>query len=211
MKRLSRFALAMWVLSSAVGFARQSSQGSNSTTIKGNGDSVSAPITFKTGLLMVGGAFKGTSNFIVQVMGEREGSDSVPINSIGTYSGVRLVPIEAGRYRLSVKADQPWVVMYEQPDPAKVGDPLPISHKMKGDSVMGAIKLNTGLLTAEFSHDGSRNFIVTLYRASGELVGVLANKIGSYKGQHVERISVAGSHYIDIKADGAWSIALSMN
>jgi hypothetical protein len=103
------------------------------------------------------------------------------------------------------------VLLHEQPDPNKAGTPLPISQGMKGDAPLGPFTLRRGLLQATFTHDGSRNFVAMLYRANGERVGLLVNKIGAYSGSVTQAIREADLYWLELRASGAWSVKLEMD
>ena len=55
-----------------------------------------------------------------------------------------------------------------------------------------------------FTHTGSSNFAVIQYRCNGSYNGLLVNEIGAYSG-NVRTDS--GTCYLEINADGDWSIS----
>ena len=180
-------------------------------TLEGQGDDLTSAVDLESGLLMVGGAYRGDGNFIVQLITTQGDLEDVVFNAIGEYGGVRMLPIDDGAYRFQVQASAPWVLMYEQVDQTALGTPLPVAEQLGGDAPLGPIALEAGLLEATFTHDGEANFIVMLYQASGQLAGVLVNDIGSYSGTVGQRVSEAGVYYLAVQADGEWSVSLSMN
>jgi len=179
--------------------------------IEGRGDSVSDVVSLQKGLLMVGAAHKGERNFIVQLISTDGEKTELLINTFGNYQGVRLIPIDAGRYRFQVRAEEAWVLMHEQPDPKKPGTPLPITHRLSGDAPLGPFDLKRGRFRAAFTHEGVRNFNVRLYRSDGEMVGLLVNKIGAYNGWVTEVIREPGLYWLAVQASGAWSVKLEMD
>jgi hypothetical protein len=66
------------------------------------------------------------------------------------------------------------------------------------------VTLQAGVALFDFTHNGSRNFIVWLRGASDDL---LVNKIGGYRGTTMSGV-LAGEFLLDIKADGAWTLTL---
>jgi hypothetical protein len=194
------------VSSAAIGIAQ-----SSGAKIEGRGDSISDAVSLQKGLLMVAAAHKGNRNFVLQLLLTDGGKTELLVNTIGDYQGVRLVPVEAGRYKFQVRADQAWVLLHEQPDPNKAGTPLPISHNLKGDAPLGPFSLKRGLLQATFTHDGTRNFVAMLYRSNGEGVGLLVNKIGAYRGSVAQAIGEPGLYWLEVRASGAWSVKLEMD
>lgn len=126
---MKKWSLAFLALSSTVLATAQAAQ-SAQAKIEGKGDSASEVVSLQKGLLMVGAAHKGDRNFVVQLLSTDGEKTDVLVNTIGDYQGVRLIPVEAGRYRFQIRADQAWVLLHEQPDPNKTGTPLPISQNM---------------------------------------------------------------------------------
>lgn len=196
-----------WAMVFVTTQAAQSTQ----TKIEGKGDSTSEPVSLQKGLLMVGAAHNGARNFVVQLLSTDGEKSDLLVNGIGDYQGVRLIPVEAGRYRFQTRADGAWVLLHEQPDPNKPRTPLPISQNMKGDAPLGPFSMRRGLLQATFTHDGERNFVAMLYRANGERVGLLVNKIGAYSGSVTQAIREAGLYWLEVRASGAWSVKLEMD
>lgn len=171
--------------------------------LQGDGDTLSPPIELKAGLLMVGGAHKGDRNLIVQLRGP---SDELLVNAVGPYAGVRLVPVKAGPHQFQVEASAPWTLLYEQPSNAKP-TPLPITQSLTGDAPLGPFVIPSGLVSATFTHSGSRNFIAILYHADGRLAALLVNKVGAYSGTTAERVT-AGTYWLAVQADGPWTVTL---
>lgn len=170
----------------------------------GTGDALSEPIELAAGVLMVGGAHKGERNFIVQLRGP---SDDLLINTVGPYTGVRLIPVKAGPHQFQVESSAPWTLLYEQPSPTATASPLPITQAMTGDAPLGPFQMPAGLVSATFRHSGSRNFIAMLYHADGRLAALLVNKVGAYSGTTAERVT-AGTYWLAVQADGPWTVTL---
>ena len=66
----------------------------------------------------------------------------------------------------------------------------------------------TGLRIFTISHTGSGKFAIWLKDSSGKEVALLVNDIGSYSGKESVRLA-SGSYYLNITADGAWTIDIS--
>lgn len=181
-----------------------SAQPSSPVTIPGRGDTVSDAFDLHAGLVMIGAAQKSTSNFIVHL----EGPDRshLVVNALGDYQGVRLLPVPAGRYRLSVKSAQAWVLMRDQPRSDAAGNALPVTHAAAVDTPLGPFTMKPGLLLADLAYSGTGNYIVSVYRSDGQLVGLLANKLGAYSGQASLRIRDAGTYWIATQAAGPWTM-----
>jgi hypothetical protein len=78
----------------------------------------------------------------------------------------------------------------------------------RGDDVQSFSATGSGLRIFSMSHTGSHNFAVVLKDGGGNYVTLLANEIGSYSGKKSERLT-SGTYYLDITADGSWTIDIS--
>jgi hypothetical protein len=77
-----------------------------------------------------------------------------------------------------------------------------------GDDVRSFTATGAGLRIFSMSHTGSHNFAVVLKDSGGNYMTLLANEIGSYSGKKSERLT-SGTYYLDITADGSWTIDIS--
>jgi len=93
--------------------------------------------------------------------------------------------------------------------------------KSSGSSIVDAIHLNgrgddirsfntteTGLNVFTMHHDGDRNFAITLKDDDGKYIALLVNELGDYSGKNSERLTV-GRYWLNIEADGDWTIAIT--
>lgn len=184
-------------------------QSSTQTKITGSGDSVSEPIKLTSGLAMIGGAYKGTGVFSIDLDGP-DSSESVTLK-IGAYKGVRLLPVKAASYRVTVKAAADWTVLVDQPKPDAPTNPLPLNHQAEGDSPLGPFAMKSGLAFLTFTHEGKGVVHVSIYSPTGELVDSPVLKVGAYSGKTSFRISKAGAYWVSIQADGAWTVKLEQD
>jgi len=58
------------------------------------------------------------------------------------------------------------------------------------------------------SNSGTSNFIVHITDSSGNVVEYLFNEIGPYSGKKIVKLG-AGKYYLEVQAEGSWSIAIS--
>jgi hypothetical protein len=65
-----------------------------------------------------------------------------------------------------------------------------------------------GLKTFSMHHTGDRNFAITLKDEDGKYISLLVNEIGDYSGKKSERLA-AGAYYLEITADGEWTIGIT--
>jgi len=93
--------------------------------------------------------------------------------------------------------------------------------KSEGSSIVDAIHLNghgddirsfntteTGLNIFTMHHDGDRNFAITLKDEDGKYISLLVNEIGDYSGKNSQQLKV-GKYFLNIEADGDWTIAIT--
>ncbi|MCE5255147.1 MAG: hypothetical protein LLG45_13255 [Actinomycetia bacterium] len=90
-----------------------------------------------------------------------------------------------------------------------------VSYSGSGDKVSEKFELQAGVTIFHMTHSGSSNFAVTLYNEAGEYVDLLANEIGTYDGATLIGVKAdqlvgaePGKHYLQIEADGAWTIVI---
>jgi hypothetical protein len=77
-----------------------------------------------------------------------------------------------------------------------------------GDDVKSFNQTETGLKIFSMHHNGDSNFAITLKDEDGKYVALLVNEIGEYSGKNSERLKV-GKYYLNIKADGDWTISIT--
>jgi hypothetical protein len=77
-----------------------------------------------------------------------------------------------------------------------------------GNDVRWYNTTETGQKTFSMHHSGDSNFAITLKDADGKYISLLANEIGEYSGKKSERLT-AGEYYLEITADGEWTIGIT--
>jgi hypothetical protein len=75
----------------------------------------------------------------------------------------------------------------------------------RGDDAVELPNLRDGLLMVAAVHQGTSNFVLQLYDASGARSGLLVNAIGDYEGGRLAQVE-AGTHTLEVKASGPWRI-----
>jgi len=93
------------------------------------------------------------------------------------------------------------------PAPAAPSGPprgAPITLTGRGQTATEAVTLPAPVSVATFTHDGSRNFIVTAYTTGRP--SLLVNEIGRYRGQRP--LSGNAPVTLDIDADGPWTVRI---
>jgi len=77
------------------------------------------------------------------------------------------------------------------------------TYRGEGDDVI-RLPLTSTPSIVKATHQGESNFIVWALDNRGRVRGLLANKVGEYRGRVV---LPAGTRYATITADGTWSIS----
>ncbi|MDA2928496.1 hypothetical protein MYX84_00885 [Acidobacteria bacterium AH-259-O06] len=87
-------------------------------------------------------------------------------------------------------------------------DPPPINLSGTGQTVSSSFTLEAGLSIFRMTHNGSSNFAIWLKDSQGGLVALLVNEIGSFNGSKAVGIDSTGTSFLDITADGSWSVTI---
>lgn len=176
---------------------------------EGSGKRVTAEFTTTSKPVKLRMTHSGSHNFAIWVMDAVTGQkEELAVNEIGAYEGTHYFVIAPGTYVLDVTADGAWNVTVTQPKPTS-GMRIPTDLSGIGDNASEPLQLGAGLRRFAMAHDGSSNFAVWLIDSKGNRVDLLANEIGSWDGEKAVGISRAGVHYLDITADGTWSIKVT--
>jgi hypothetical protein len=179
-----------------------------STTLSGNGASVTDAMTLQAELAAFVYEHSGDSNFIVEAYNDESGDRlATVINQIGAVSGATALPSQQLDVFLDIDANGPWEIVVAQPfaPEAEVRVP-PARTNGVGNAVVGPIELAAGT-TASGTHSGDGNFIVeflpetAMVPTDGELV---FNELNDFDGETV--VSTDGVGWFDVEADGAWSL-----
>ncbi|WP_437584268.1 TM2 domain-containing protein [Paramicrobacterium sp. CJ85] len=169
-------------------------------TASGSGDDVIAlPADVEAGIVTA--EHSGSANFIVSVLDANNASTGdLLVNAIGSYTGTTAYGINAlgDGVNLQVQASGPWSITI-----SPISAAPELAESGSGDAVF---LYNGDAASAEFSHTGDANFIVTEETRVGVGFGLLINEIGNYSG--TVPLS-AGPSVIVIKASGDWTAAVS--
>ncbi|RPI38969.1 MAG: hypothetical protein EHM53_07360 [Methanoregulaceae archaeon] len=77
-----------------------------------------------------------------------------------------------------------------------------------GNDVRWYNTTETGLITFTMLHTGDRNFAITLKDKNEKYISLLANEVGDYSGKKSVRLT-SGEYYLEITADGDWTIGIT--
>lgn len=189
----------------------QNAQAFGPETFSGSATSTSDTLDLAAGPLTVSFSHEGSGNFIVELLiAEGESyNDKLLVNQIGQVSGEQVTMVLDAPYVLNVEANGPWEVTLEQPASVQP-KPLPAEASGEGLSYVGPFAFD-GLTEFTGTHQGEGNFIVTAVpleppEFSIGLGTLVFNKIGTFEGSKTVRID--GDAYVNIQADGAWSLRM---
>lgn len=166
--------------------------------LKGRGKVVTEPFMPPAPISRVIFTHAGRRNFAVTLYVNGERSDLL-VNTIGAYEGTRPI-VTDGEVFLEIDADGAWTAIVE---PIPRDDSFAQGLEGSGDTVSALFAPLERGTPFTFSHDGERNFVVTLFCAGGRQL--VANEIGVVTGEVVVR-SMDGPCIWDVQADGAWSV-----
>jgi hypothetical protein len=79
-----------------------------------------------------------------------------------------------------------------------------------GNNVQSFNSTGTGRKFFTMHHTGKSNFAITLKNENGKYISLLVNEIGSYSGKKSANLTI-GKYYLDVTADGAWTIDITSN
>ena len=143
---------------------------------------------------------------MIRLLDEKGKDLDTLFNQIGTYNGEQGFAIpKGGRCLLDVAADGNWTVAIRQPRPIE-GQALPTTLQGSGSDVTPFVQLDEGLVVFKMKHNGEARFRVTLRDQNGQLVDSLVNTLGAFDGSKPISIEKPGIYFLNVSADGDWSI-----
>ncbi|MGP4009186.1 hypothetical protein [Streptomyces sp. 4N124] len=176
--------------------------------LSGKGQQATETFTVTDGLAVFHSTCSGCeANFIVELLDSSGQLKDLLVNTIGAYDGSRAQGLSAGRYRLSMQADAAWTVTITQPR-HESADSLPHMYQGKGDQVEGPFTADHAA-TLRGEHHGQENFAVTVLDTDGDLQDLAFNEIGTFRGSTVTQMISDGPYYLNITADGTWTLHVS--
>ena len=172
------------------------------------GDTVITGINIPAGSFSVTLTHAGKHNFITKFYyGDGQYDYQLLTNEIGKYSGTRALYKHGGKAvtngMIQVRADGAWTVTID-----KISSPCTTKINGNGTIVTGLIPITNARNVITLTHTGSSNFIVKIFKENGGKYDyeLLANEIGNYGGQKVVTLKTGYKYYIEIHADGEWTI-----
>lgn len=172
--------------------------------LSGSGMKVTSLNVARESPVVIKGTHRGSSNFIVEVLGDDYPSGA--FNEIGNYAGTTvLTGLSVGRHRVRVDADGSWTLRITQPDPPANPTAIPGAVTGKGSAVVWVRAAGDIDPIITGRHRGESNFIVNLLAPDGSGEENLFNEIGIFSGETTTSIP-AGDYLLSVQADGSWSV-----
>ncbi|MBN9387754.1 MAG: hypothetical protein J0I20_06885 [Chloroflexi bacterium] len=95
------------------------------------------------------------------------------------------------------------------PTPTPKSVPKPIDIVGSGDKLTNEILLPQGANYIIVNHTGQNYFGVKLLNESGDMVDLVANTIGPYKGTKFLEVPVTGKYLFEIQSEGNWALNIT--
>ncbi len=191
-------------------------------TLSGSSDEVTDRFTLQAGVAVFHLNHAGTSAFAVTLLDANGQYVEMLANEIGAFTGETLLGVKTGNivgadpgeHYLEIEASGAWSVTIEQPRVSS-GNELPQTISGSGPWASMAFDLPSGVVVFNTTHSGSGNFGVKLWADDGEYVNLIVNELGYYTGE--ESITVGdgllsaspGIYWLDIDADGSWTVRIT--
>jgi len=177
--------------------------------LHGNGRFTSQPFALEAGLTLAAAANSGANNLIVHLYDEHGKKVVLLFNEIGPYQGSRgFEMLSAGQFVAEVQADGDWSLTLRQPRPT--GAPAKLGPTTgRGYTFTEFVQLEPGLHTLKFTHTGEGMFKAVLHNHEGHRLESVVHVEGNYyDGVQPLRIEKAGIYFLNVRADGDWTIAI---
>lgn len=174
--------------------------------LAGQGRQASAKFNLAPGVCLLEVDNDGEGNFIVRLLDENGQEIDTPVNQIGPFKGQTSFAIDGARqYLLNVESSGNWTAKLSQPRP-QAGQSLPTTLEGAGYQATPFIQLDTGLVVFKLNHNGQGRFKVRLADRNGNTIDHLVNELGEFAGSKPVSIEQPGLYYLNVSADGDWSI-----
>ncbi len=176
-------------------------------TFSGNGNQVTESFILPstTAVFTMGGGSAGT-NFIVTLYKANTGEyEDLLANEIGEVNTSVPSGVGENRYVLEVQSSSMWHITIEQP---KTSAGLVGSFSGTGTRATQLFTMLQGTKTLSYSHDGTSNFIVTLWKQNGELEDIPVIEQGPVSGGTFI-LPEQGNYILGVDADGNWAISIN--
>ncbi|AGB38478.1 polysaccharide deacetylase family protein [Natronococcus occultus] len=161
-------------------------------------DSTTETVQLDEGVAVASFSHDGDDEFVVELDGEEL------TTTAGQTAGESILPVDGGSYQLEIGADGDWLVDLSQPEiHGEDLEELPIERSGNGSSFVGPLWAPDDVSLSP-THDGDGEFVVTGYDADGGYEQ-LVDQTGSFDSSR--SYAAGGTVWIDIEADGEWTLS----
>lgn len=177
--------------------------------VSGTGTVATGRFELPPGPVVATFAYEGGADFVAELVAldGRRYQDVRFAELTGKGGGSGVVSVHGdGPYVLDVEADGRWeVTLYRPADPAV--QPLPAERSGTGRTALGPFAFD-GPTRVEVTHGGDFDFRVRTVPLDPDTLGTTVfDRIGTFHGSTTVR--VPGPAYVDVDADGPWTLRLS--
>ncbi|MDQ2049774.1 polysaccharide deacetylase [Natronolimnohabitans sp. A-GB9] len=173
--------------------------------LEGTGETDTEPFDLAEGIVVGEFTHDGDAAFAASVVPTDGDRDDEALVTEADGDGESMLVVDAGTYRLEVDADGPWSVDLEQPAVhADDFEEPPLETSGTGSAFVGPLWTDDDLSLA-VTHDGDGSFVVDGVGADGSWEQ-LVNQRGGFDASR--SYAAAGVCWIDIEADGDWSLEI---
>ncbi len=178
-----------------------------SHSFEGTGAREAVEFDLSDGILVTEASHDGDSDFAVEVtpVGGDDSSERLSTTS-ETTTGTSITLVDGGTHQFDVDAEGAWSIEFDQPE-VHSDDlaELPVEASGTGPSFVGPLWTPSDVrLTA--THDGEGEFIVDGHGADGHREQLI-HKTGAF--DNSRSYSAGGTVWIDVEADGEWTLTVS--
>jgi hypothetical protein len=177
---------------------------------QGSGNA-SVPLQLTAGLTVFTMHHYGEARFVARLI-DASGEGRGPIvTDSGPYQGSRAIAVrESGSYTLEISADGSWDLEVQHPIPEDsiIMEP-PVELTGTGAQAVYFIKAEPGLHTVRLTHNGEREFIVSVMNSNARAFDRVIDATGEFSGRAAVSVRNEPFDYLifDIRADGDWTLA----
>ncbi len=190
--------------------------------LSGDGDKLTRPLAFDSGVIRMLVTHGGSGDFLVQVVAP-DGATVPALSARGEYTGAVAFRVSKaggadlapGDYQVRVVTTGPWTVSMRQQTWTK-GQPPPFTLTRTGSTVLSPIRLDDGAVRMKFTHKGDSAFTARLLHQDGQHALVVGQGTGPYDDER--RLTVGtdasadlapGIYLLAVVANGEWMLSMA--
>jgi hypothetical protein len=175
--------------------------------LAGRGSLTTARFALAGGLSVFSLSHPAGGSFWVHLLDGRGRPQRVLAGASKPFSGSVGLGLPAGAYMLRAEAAGPWTVVVTQPR-AVAPAPLPRTYQGRGRALVGPFH-GRGTVRLTATYDGDGDFAVDLLRDTGALLYTVVDVTDRAKPSGTLAALQDGGYYLNVDADGPWSVTLT--